>query len=353
MREIISQVEGWRRQGKPIALATNVRRDGVSMRPLGAKMAVSTSLEIAGSVTGGCIEGAVYEEAQVVIQSGVPKLVSYGMPDEDRPWEIGLSCGSHLEVFVEALHTPPWNAIYPALKRSLDENQLVAVATLIEGHGLGNKMMVWSNGTTLGSLGNPALDSDVEKWSHQQMGRNESSWKRFENSAIFVDVLPPPARLIVIGAVHIAIPLVTLAKTLGFHTTVIDPREAFNTRERFPHADELVKEWPPEALEKLRPDENTYVAALSHDEKLDNPALKAALASPARYIGVLGSRKNIGNRLKALREMGVTDEQLTRLNAPIGIPLGAVDPEEIAISILSEIVAAKRGVSEQKLILTM
>lgn len=345
MREIIAQVESWRRQGKPIALATNVRRDGVSLRPLGAKMAVSDSLEIAGSVTGGCIEGAVYEEAQTVIQSRYPKLVSYGVPDEDRPWEIGLSCGSRLEVFIESIHTPQWDALYPALKRSLDENQLVAVATLIEGNGLGNKMMVWSDGKTLGSLGNPALDADAAKWSRWQMGKNESNWRPFEDVSVFVDVLPPPARLIVIGAVHIAIPLVTLAKTLGFYTIVIDPREAFAATDRFPHADELITEWLPEALEKLRPDENTYIAALSHDEKLDNPALKAALASPARYVGVLGSRKNIGKRLAALREMGVSEQQLTRLRAPIGIPLGAVDPEEIALSILAEIVAAKRGAS--------
>ncbi|HRQ23985.1 MAG TPA: XdhC family protein, partial [Anaerolineales bacterium] len=296
MREIISEIETWRAEGKPIALATAVKRDGVSMRPLGAKMAVSTSLEIAGSVTGGCIEGAVYEEAQTVIHSRVPKLLSYGVPDEDRPWEIGLSCGSRLEVFIEPLQSPQWDGLYPAIKHSLDENQLVAVATLIEGNGLGNKMVVWSNGKTLGSLGNSVLDADAAKWSHQQMGRNESNWKRFEEASVFVDVLPPPARLIVIGAVHIAIPLVTLAKTLGFHVTVIDPREAFATRQRFPHADELVTEWLPEALEKLRPDENTYIAALSHDEKLDNPALKTALASPARYVGVLGSRKNIGKR---------------------------------------------------------
>jgi xanthine dehydrogenase accessory factor len=348
MREIIAQIEDWRQQGKPIALATNVKRDGVSLRPLGAKMAVSTSLEIAGSVTGGCIEGAVYEEAQTVIRNRVPKLLSYGVPDEDRPWEISLSCGSRLEVFIEPLHTPQWKTLYPYLKRSLDENQLVAVATLIEGNGLGNKMMVWSNGKTLGSLGNSVLDADAAKWSHQQMSRNESNWKRFEDTSVFVDVLPPPARLIVVGAVHIAIPLVTLAKTLGFYTIIIDPREAFATRERFPHADELVIEWTPEALEKLHLDENTYIAALSHDEKLDNPALKTALASSARYVGVLGSRKNIGKRLVTLREMGVTDEQLTHLQAPIGIPLGAIDPEEIALSILSEIVAAKRGILERQ-----
>jgi xanthine dehydrogenase accessory factor len=343
MREIIVQVENWRKQGKPVALATNVRRDGVSLRPLGAKMAVSITLEIAGSVTGGCIEGAVYEEAQNVIRSRIPKLLSYNAPDEKRPWEIGLSCGSRLEVFIESLDTPQWSALYPSIQRSLDENRSVAVATLIEGNGLGNKMLVWSNGRTMGSLGNAALDADAAKWSKRQMDRNESNWKRFENAAVFADVLPPPARLIVIGAVHIAIPLASLAKTLGFYTIVIDPREAFATPERFPHVDELISDWTSDAVERLRPDENTYIAALSHDEKLDNPALKAALASPARYVGALGSRKNIGRRMAALRELGVTDDQLARLRAPIGIPLGAIAPEEIALSILSEMVAAGRG----------
>jgi xanthine dehydrogenase accessory factor len=152
--------------------------------------------------------------------------------------------------------------------------------------------------------------------------------------------------MIVIGAVHIAIPLVTLAKTLGYHTIVIDPREAFATHERFPHVDKLITEWPSDALEKLRPDESTYVVVISHDEKLDNPALKAALTTPARFVGVLGTRKNLGKRFAALRELGVTDEQLARLQAPIGMRLGAVSPEEIALSILAAMVAAKHGVLE-------
>jgi xanthine dehydrogenase accessory factor len=149
--------------------------------------------------------------------------------------------------------------------------------------------------------------------------------------------------MIVIGAVHIAIPLVALAKTLGYHTIVIDPREAFATRERFPHVDELIIEWPSDALEKLHLDEGSYIAMLSHDEKLDNPALRVALASPAHYVGVLGTRKKLPQRFAALRELGVSDEQLSRLHAPIGINLRAVLPDEIALSILAEMVAAKHG----------
>jgi xanthine dehydrogenase accessory factor len=343
MREVIAEVEAWRSAGKKIAIAMNVKKDGTSLRPLGAKMALTADMKIAGSLTGGCIEGAVYEEALTVLREGRPKLVRYGVPDDERPWEIGLSCGSSLEVLIEALDAPAWEALYPALKTCLEENQLVAVTTVIAGEGMGNKMLVWPDGRRLGSLGAGRLDAEAALWAQEQMRVQESGWREFEAAQVFVDVLPPPARLLIVGAVHIAIPLVTLAKTLGYRTIVVDPRTAFATRERFPHADELLVEWPAEALARLRPDENTYIAVLSHDEKLDNPALKVALESPARYVGVLGSRKNIGKRLAALRELGVTEERLSRLHAPIGIPLGAVEAEEIALSILAAVTAAKHG----------
>jgi xanthine dehydrogenase accessory factor len=346
MREVFAEVEIWRKEGKPVAIATNVKKDGVLLRPLGAKMVMTTTQEISGSVTGGCIEGVVYEEAQAVIRSGAPKLLNYGITNEETPWEVGLSCGGSLDIFVESLDSPQWCALYPALKTCLDENQLVAVATIIAGVGLGNKILVWPDGRTLGSLGSATMDEDVVNWAQGQMRVQETGWRSFGAVDVFVDVLPPPSRMIVIGAVHIAIPLVTLAKTLGYHTIVIDPREAFATHERFPHVDELITEWPSDALEKLHPDENTYVVVISHDEKLDNPALKVALTTPARYVGVLGTRKNIGKRFEALRELGVTDEQLARLHAPIGMRLGAVSPEEIALSILAAMVAAKHGVLE-------
>lgn len=342
MREIFSEIENWRKAGKPIAIATNVRKEGASLRPLGAKMAVTTDKAIAGSVTGGCIEGVVYEEAQAVIKSGAPKLLHYGVPSEEAPWEVGLSCGGTLDVLVESLDAPQWREIYPALKTCLDENRLAALATVISGDELGNKMLIWPDGHTLGSFG--ALDADVTTWAQEQMRAQETSWKSFGELEVFVNVFSPPDRMMVIGAVHVAIPLVTLAKTLGYRTIVIDPREAFATRERFPHVDELITEWPSDALKKLRPDESTYVVVISHDEKLDNPALAVALASPARYVGVLGARKNLGKRQAVLREMGVTDEQLARLQAPIGVHLGAVSPEEIALSILAAMVTAKHGV---------
>lgn len=346
MREVFAEIETWRREGKSIAIATNVKKDGVLLRPLGAKMAMTTVQDIAGSVTGGCIEGAVYEDAQSVIKSGVPKLLHYGVTSEETPWEVGVSCGGSLDIFVESLDSPQWLAIYPTLKTCLDENQFVAVATIISGVGLGNKILIWPDGRTAGSLGSSTLDADAVNWAQKKMRMQETGWRSFGAVDVFVDVLPPPSRMIVIGAVHIAIPLVTLAKTLGYHTVVIDPREAFATQERFPNIDELITAWPSEALEKLRPDENTYIVAISHDEKLDNPALKVALAHPARYVGVLGSRKNLGKRFAALRELGVTDEQMARIHAPIGMRLGAVSPEEIALSILAAMVAAKHGVLE-------
>jgi xanthine dehydrogenase accessory factor len=348
MREIISEIQGWQKQGKPVAIATNVKANGSTLRPLGAKMAVTTTLDIAGSVTGGCIEGAVYEEAQQVIQTGVPRLLHFGVPNPDSPWEVGLNCGTSLDVFVEPLSRPAWQEVLPSIQACLEQKQLAAVATVISGAGLGQKLMQWPSGRVLGSLGNSQLDEQVQEWLQDQLALQEIGWKMFEVAGepveVFADVFAPPSRLVVIGAVHVAMPLVKMAKGLDFYTIIIDPRTAFATRERFPDVDELITAWPADALEKLSPDEGTYIASLSHDDKLDNPALKVALASPARYVGVLGTHKRIGKRMDDLRELGVTDEQLSRLNAPIGLNLRAVSPEEIALSILAEIVAARHGV---------
>jgi xanthine dehydrogenase accessory factor len=348
MREVFAEIEAWRKEGKLVAIATNVRKDGSSLRPLGAKMAMTSVQEIAGSVTGGCIEGAAYEEAQAVMKNGEPKLLNYGLVHEDMPWEIGLSCGSSLDVLIESLDSEAWREIYPAVKTCIEKNELAVVATVIAGAGMGNKLMMWADGRALGSLGSAELDGQACEWLSHQIAIQESSWTSFTAAGqavdVFADVFAPVSRMMVIGAVHIAIPLVTLAKTLGYYTIVIDPREAFATRERFPHADELLTEWTSDALEKLHPDEGTYIAVLSHDEKLDNPALAVALKSPARYVGVLGTRKKIPNRFAALRELGVTDEQLSHLRAPIGMNMGAVSPEEIALSILAEMVSAKHGI---------
>lgn len=242
--------------------------------------------------------------------------------------------------------------IYQALRRCLDEGQLVAMATVIVGPGLGNKLLIWPDGRTIGGLGSVELNERVVHYTVDLLAAQESGRASFniagEAVEVFIDVYPPPPKLIIVGAVHIAIPLVTFAKTMGFRVIVIDARSAFATRERFPHSDELIVEWPSRALKALDLGEATYVVVLSHDEKLDTPALQVALQSPVRYIGALGSSKTHAKRVKALKELGITTEQLARIHTPIGLNLGGRFPEEIALSIMAEIVTVRHGTNSRQ-----
>lgn len=238
--------------------------------------------------------------------------------------------------------------IYDLLKQSLNSEELVALATVVAGPGVGNKLLIWPDGRTAGDLGSAELNERVVRYSAALLIDQRSERASFEVAGetveVFIDVYPPPPKLIIVGAVHIAIPLVTFAKELGFRTIVVDARSAFATPERFAHADELILKWPAKALEEITIDEATYIVVLTHDEKLDNPALKIALESPARYIGALGSVKTHAKRVEKLKAQGVTDEQLQRIHAPIGLDLGAQHPEEIAVSIIAEIVAVSHGI---------
>ncbi|PKN97376.1 MAG: hypothetical protein CVU42_16360 [Chloroflexi bacterium HGW-Chloroflexi-4] len=348
MREIAEDIKKWKNQNKSIAIATIVKANGSPMRPIGSKMAVTTDQQITGSVTGGCIEGAVYEEAQEVLTNGTPKTVRFGVASDQTPWEIGLSCGSSLDVYIESLKSASWQSHYSSIQQNLDENQLFAVVTLLNGEDTGAKLLVWPDGRTQGSFGSPDLEGAALNAAMQQlMTRDPKAVKLSDDVEAFIDVFLPPSRLIIVGAVHIAIPMVGLAKALGFRTLVVDPRKPYNNRERFPEADELILEWPSEAVERLNPDQGTFIAVVSHDDKLDNPALAAALKSEAAYVGVLGTKRNVAKRLDALRELGVAEEQLARLHAPIGLDIGAVQPEEIALSVLAEIVAIHHGLERQ------
>ncbi len=237
--------------------------------------------------------------------------------------------------------------IYQLLKQSLDDEKLVALATVVAGPGLGSKLLIWPNGRTEGDLGSADLNRRVLRFSVELLADQRSDRASFDVAGepveVFIDVYPPPPKLIIVGAVHIAIPLVTFARELGFRTIVVDARSAFATPERFSHADELILKWPAKALEEMAIDEATYVVVLTHDEKLDNPALKIAVQSPARYIGALGSTKTHAKRIEKLKAQGVTEEQLSRIHAPIGLDLGAQRPEEVAVSIIAEIVAVSHG----------
>ena len=353
MKEVLPIIAEWQAQDEQIALATVVRITGSAPRPVGAKMLISASGKMAGSVSGGCVEGAVFEEAQKVLKKQRPRLLHFGIADE-QAWGVGLACGGVIDVFVEPLDLPE------NLARCIAADQPAALVTVIQPpEDAGSKLFVSEDGRSQGSLGYPQLDELVARDAllslhtetsqicsyplNEQPGGDSSTVA--PTVEVFIDVYPAAPKLIVVGAVHIAIPLVRFARELGFRTTVVDARSVFATPERFAHVDDLIIAWPDEALARLHIDHSTYVVVLTHDEKLDDPALKVALASPARYIGALGSQTTHDRRIARLKAEGITDQQLARLHAPIGLEIGARTPEEMAISIIGEIVAARYGVN--------
>ena len=242
---------------------------------------------------------------------------------------------------------PP--SLHGLLIEEIQAERLVALATLLAGPGRGAKMLVWPE-RDRGTLGDVALDGETRRVAAAALARQQSERFRFRQGEnewdVFVDVYPPPPQLVIVGGVHIAIPLVTFAAALGFRTLVVDARRAFATPERFAHADRLLIGWPADILADLNLNESTCLVTLTHDEKLDNPALLVALGSPVCYIGALGSRRTHASRVAALKEAGATDAQLTRIHAPIGLDLGGRRPEEIAVAIIAKIVQVTNAKKE-------
>ncbi len=346
MRDVLPELERWHREGKPIAIASVISIVGSAPRGVGATLALTAAGDIAGSVSGGCVEPAVIEVGLKTLRTGQPKLLSYGITEEQNVEQIGLSCGGQIEVFVERL------ANLEPLAAALTAQQPIVRAVVInapeESEATpGASMLVSEQGELIGSSGDPVLDAAVATRARDLLRHGESAMATVEiaeqAAQIFFAVYPPEPTLVIVGAGHITIPLTRLAKTLDYRVTVIDPREAFATRERIPDADELLLEWPDEAIAHLPVSSATAVAVLSHDDKFDVPALKAALNSPASYVGAIGSRGTRERRDRRLREAGVTDEQIGRIHGPIGINIGAQTPEEIALAILAQIVAVRRG----------
>jgi xanthine dehydrogenase accessory factor len=356
MEDLSESARIWMSEGKGVALATVVHVWGSAPRPLGAKMAISSAGEIAGSVSGGCVEGAVVETARRVMESGDPRLVRFDVTN-DEAWSVGLTCGGVLEVFIEALPTD--SPLNEALDAEIAAQRVSTLATVVDGPGAGNRLLIRGGGGRVGSLGS----ADLDDWAYwvsaydlkgATAGRRQVETRDGEVSPeegpvdvvdVFFEARGPQPKLIIVGAVHVAIPLVSFAHTMGYRTIVVDPRSTFATAERFPHADDLIVKWPQEALEEVGLNETTSVAVLSHDLKIDVPALQAALASPARYVGALGSKKTQAKRATALREAGVTDEQIARIHSPIGLDIGGRRAEDIALSVIAEVVAASHGLA--------
>lgn len=243
------------------------------------------------------------------------------------------------------------SAIYEQLAAAIKADHLIAAVTVLHGPGQGRKRLVWPDGRSAGSLGSPQLDDLATTHARSALARQQPERLvvddlpdgQIEPVDLFIDVHVPPPKLVIVGAVHIAIPLVTFARALGFRTIVVDARTAFATEERFSHADVLVIRWPADVLPELNLNESTYVVTLTHDEKLDNPALVVALNHLVRYIGALGSRRTHARRVESLKAEGITDAQIARIHAPIGLDLGGRRPEEIALAIMAEIVSVMNG----------
>lgn len=340
MRDILDQVERWRDSGERVAIATVIQTWGSAPRQAGSAMALTAGGKIAGSVSGGCVETAVVESGLRSLSTGRPELLRFGVTDETA-WSVGLACGGTIEVFVDPVRGETFDAVRTAIR----DGRPTAVATVVAGteENLGRRLLVSEDGTVTGGLGE-SFDAAVVAEARKALAGGAP--KRLEPTPerpaeIFIDVLQPPPRLIVVGGVHIAIPLVAIAKTLGYRTVVVDPREKFGSAERFPDVDRIVSAWPDRALGEIGIDAATAVAVLTHDPKLDDPALAAALRSPAFYVGALGSRRTQEQRRQRLLEAGLDEEMLARLHAPIGLPIGGRSPGEIALSIMAQIVEAR------------
>ncbi|MBI4314439.1 MAG: XdhC family protein [Chloroflexi bacterium] len=344
MRDILADLERWNLEREPIALATVIQTWGSSPRQPGAKMGMASNHRITGSVSGGCVEGAVYETGMEVLESKKAQLLHFGVADETA-WEVGLACGGSIDVFVKPLDA----AFFSAVSASLKDEQPFAVATVVKGPMslLGNEIMVRDDGSSVGQIGKPfaqpAIEAARAALASGQTQR-QSITAADQSIEVFVESVWPSPTLVIVGGVHIAIALASLAKTLGYKTILIDPRAAFGNEARFPHVDQLIRGWPDEAFSQIAITHSTAVAMLTHDPKLDDPALLTALPSKAFYVGALGSQKTQEKRRARLREAGLTEAQISRIYGPIGLPLGARTPEEIALSVMAEIVAARNGV---------
>jgi xanthine dehydrogenase accessory factor len=343
MRDVLDEIVRWQSAGEQVALATVVSVRGSAPRQVGATLAVSASGEIAGSVSGGCVEPAVIEEGLRAIRTGQPKMLQYGITEEQNVEQIGLSCGGEIRVFVERLGD------ISRLAHAFEAREPIARATIVVGEEpAGASIIVPETGDPVGTLGDAARDSAAVTRARQRLTRGEPGTAPLEvmtgsQPEVFYAVWPAPPSLIIVGAGHISIPLARIARILGYHVTIVDPREAFATRDRFPDADELLIAWPDEVLAQLPLTSSTAIAVLTHDEKFDVPALVTALNAPVGYVGAIGSRGTRESRNTRLREQGITDAQIARIHGPIGLDIGANAPEEIALAIMAQVVAARHG----------
>lgn len=320
MRELLSDLLNWQQAGKKAALATVIKTWGSSPRPQGSHMAVSEDGHFCGSVSGGCVESTVIAESLEVIQTGQAKRLTYGVSDESA-WEVGLACGGQIEVFI---HNIDWQAIAPLLE-NIRQNKTAWYTIALDHRGK----------LTPAEAPDPSRPSPILEATDQV--------------ETFTIAAQPAPQLVIVGGVNIAQPLIELARTMNYLTILVDPRRSFATASRFPSVDRIINAWPQEAFEQIEITTSTAIAILSHDDKIDLPALQLGLSSPAFYIGALGSRKTQAARRQILSENGVDPQSLERLKGPIGLDLGGKSPAEIALAIIAEIISETHNSSSRRI----
>jgi xanthine dehydrogenase accessory factor len=355
MKELLPTLETWRRDGVGVGRAVVVRTFGSAPRPEGAVLLRADDGRIAGSVSGGCVEGAAAEEIDKARANGRSRVIRYGISDEEA-WDVGLACGGTIDVLIE-----------PELREAqvaAAQRRGVAVATVLPPDappaefglhppGVGAPpeppILVAADGSMDGSLGSAGADDALRAAAAEALLRGTSRTVEIEGRSVFIEAFPARPRLVVVGAVEVARSLVRFARELGFETIVVDGRASFATPERFPadQVDRLVVGWPDEVAEEIGLGPDDSVAVLTHDVKFDEPAIVEALRRNCRYVGAVGSRKTQGDRRERLRRAGVGEDELARLRGPVGLDLGGRSPAETALAIIAEVVAERYGGSGQ------
>jgi xanthine dehydrogenase accessory factor len=354
LKEVLADVARWQAAGERAAIARVVGVVGSSPREAGAAMAVSQSSEVAGSVSGGCVEGAVVEAAlEILGGEREPGVITFGYSDEDA-FAVGLTCGGTIHLFVEPVEEQLADgAIYSMLDAATSASEPVALVTVVGGVGVGAKLLVRPGAAPVGTLGDPDLDRVVSRDALGELEAGLSSTRHYgehgeareEAVSVFIESFVVPPRMIIFGAVDFTAALASVAKLLGFRVIVCDARAVFATVLRFPMADEVVNLWPDKYLGEVGGGltERDVVCVLTHDHKFDVPAIVAATQTKVGYIGAMGSRRTNEGRVVRLREVGLTDDQIGRVMSPIGLDIGARTPEETAISICAEVIASRTG----------
>lgn len=340
--EVREPLQRWVASGRRAGVATLVGVRRTAPRPPGSRFAASEAGDVAGSVSGGCVEADLFEHIQRVVRAGAPCVVEYGISDE-QALEVGLSCGGEIEVLVAPYE--PNGEVWPALASAIEAEHPAILLTGLSEPIRARQMLLLAGGPSAGTLGGPALDAraaDAARPLFDAAGARALCLPE-DGAVVFAEAYLPSPRLAIVGATPVAAALCHLARFVGFSVTVIDPRSALAARERFPDARRVVARWPQAAFDEIALDRDWSVVVLAHDPKLDVPALAAALRAGCRYVGQIGGRRTQERRRAALAGQGLPEAEIARVRGPVGLAIGAVTAEEIALSILAELVAARRG----------